>query len=212
MKFKKESNTIEGFQHHETVSIGLIADTHMPGTIANLWPGVYAAFQGVDCILHAGDLHVAGVIDELEQIAPTYVAEGNGDVDVVHPRLAETWLGDFGGHTIGMVHRFPTPRRASPEKLAKKASQFFVGDHPAIIIYGHTHLAELHEVESCLYINPGSATLPNNQSTRLGTIGRLDISAREVRVVLSQLTDSGLETVGSWVVAKIKKCVDARTD
>ena len=64
-----------------TLRVGLIADTHMPGTIATLWPQVYDAFRGTDLILHAGDLHVADVIDELETLAPTFVCCGNGDLD-----------------------------------------------------------------------------------------------------------------------------------
>jgi len=37
--------------------IGLISDTHMPGALKTLWPGVFDFFSGCDAILHAGDLH-----------------------------------------------------------------------------------------------------------------------------------------------------------
>ena len=37
--------------------IGLISDTHIPEARAELWPQVYAAFEGVDAILHGGDIH-----------------------------------------------------------------------------------------------------------------------------------------------------------
>ena len=36
--------------------IGLIADTHVPGTIKTLWPQIVEAFSDCDHILHAGDL------------------------------------------------------------------------------------------------------------------------------------------------------------
>jgi len=49
--------------------IGLIADTHMPGSIEALWPQAYDAFREVDAILHAGDLHTLDVVDELNQLA-----------------------------------------------------------------------------------------------------------------------------------------------
>ena len=46
----------------------------MPGSIEALWPQAYDAFREVDAILHAGDLHTLDVVDELNQLAPTYVA------------------------------------------------------------------------------------------------------------------------------------------
>lgn len=181
------------FAVRESLRIGLIADTHMPGTIADLWPQVHAAFEGVDGILHAGDLHTAAVIDELEQMAPTWVACGNGDLDVVHPRLQDVWLADLAGSVVGMVHRFPTPARASAAKLAKKRRGHFGDADPVVVIYGHTHLAEVHALDECLYINPGSATLPNNQSTRLGTLGLLHLQPGRREVELFQITETGLD-------------------
>lgn len=171
----------------------------MPGTIASLWPQVHEAFADVDCILHAGDLHVVDVIEELETIAPTYVSTGNGDVDVEHHRLQETWEGVLAGIPVGVVHHFPTPARASQERLAKKLGRAFPQFDPRIVIYGHTHLAELHEVEGRIFVNPGSATLPNNQSTRLGTLGILEIKRSGVSIELRQLTEQGTETIEQLV-------------
>jgi putative phosphoesterase len=169
----------------------------MPGTIANLWPQVYQGFAGVDCILHAGDLHVADVIDELETIAPTFVCAGNGDLDVHHHRLKDQWLGHLAGIPVGLIHRFPTPRRADASRLQKKIDQHFGGGDPRVVIYGHTHLAELHQVAGRTYINPGSPTLPNNQSTRHGTVGFMEITATRVHVELHQITERGLELIQS---------------
>ena len=169
----------------------------MPGTIEKLWRQVHDAFQDVDCILHAGDLHVTDVIDELETIAPTFVSEGNGDLDVRHHRLQETWVGQFAGCEVAMVHRFPTPRRANEAKLEKNIDRYFSEASPSVVVYGHTHLAEAHTVGSRLYINPGSATLPNNQSTRLGTIGILEIEPERTEVMLYQLGEPHLELLST---------------
>ena len=172
--------------------VGLIADTHMPGTIKELWPEVHEGFSNVDCILHAGDLHVPEVIDQLDELAPTFVCRGNGDRGVDHHKLKEHWVGSLAGVQVGMIHKFPTPQRASPELLEQKVAGFFPGADPEIVIYGHTHLAEVHRVQSRLYINPGSPTLPNNQSTRRGTVGFLTISTRAITVELFQIGEPGL--------------------
>ena len=63
------------------------------------------------------------------------------------------------------------------------------------MVYGHTHLAEVHLSAGRLFVNPGSPTLPNNQSTRYGTIGRMAISNTHVAVELLQITAHGLETI-----------------
>ena len=134
------------FSRAPSLRIGLIADTHMPGTIAALWPQVYDAFADVDCILHAGDLHVSDVIDELEDLAPTYVCYGNGDINVEHPKLQDLWLGSLAGVAVGLVHKFPTPRRADEARLQRMLDQIFAEESPDVVIYGHTHRAEVHAV------------------------------------------------------------------
>lgn len=167
----------------------------MPGSIQQLWPQVYEAFAGVDCILHAGDLHVSEVIDELECLAPTYVCYGNGDVDVDHPKLQDQWLGSMAGVDIGLVHKFPTPRRADESRLQRKVDQVFRDGDPDVVIYGHTHRAEVHAVAGRVYVNPGSPTLPNNQSTRHGTVGFLEISDGSIAVELFQIQQQGLSLI-----------------
>ena len=59
--------------------IGLISDTHIPESRKDLWPQVFEAFQGVDMIMHAGDVHEFYVLDELERVAPVISARGNGE-------------------------------------------------------------------------------------------------------------------------------------
>ena len=56
--------------------IGLIANTHMPGALESLWPQVIEAFASVDYILHAGDLHVPQVIDDLASLVSKLRDEG----------------------------------------------------------------------------------------------------------------------------------------
>lgn len=178
------------------MKLGLIADTHMPGSVKELWPQVFEAFHDVDAILHAGDLHTLEIVDRLGEIAPTYVAAGNGDVGIVDERLQDTWALNFHGFSIGMIHRFPSPTRRSGQDLKAYAARHFGGQLPEILIYGHTHLESIHHVDDLLCINPGSPTLPQNQSLRLGTIGTLELSANSAIATILQLTDHGVATHG----------------
>jgi putative phosphoesterase len=178
------------------VRIGLIADTHMPGSIRDLWPQIPEAFAGVDRILHAGDLHTSDVIDQLETIAPTYVARGNGDLGVEDHRIQDTWIFEFDSVTVAMVHRFPTPKRKSSEFIVAHAERTFPGANPDVVIYGHTHRDEIHQLDDLLCVNPGSPTLPRNQDLRLGTIGVLELSNGRARAELFQLTATGVVPLG----------------
>ena len=61
------------------MKIGLISDTHIPDRLSLLPENVIKAFEGVDLILHAGDVTDYEVIEKLEKIAPVLAVEGNMD-------------------------------------------------------------------------------------------------------------------------------------
>ncbi len=174
------------------MKIGLISDTHMPGTIKALWPQVFEAFEGVDAILHAGDLHTLEIVDRLSELAPTWVAAGNGDVGITDERLRDTWMLPFEDLHIGMIHQFPSPVRKSGQYLSDYVDRHFVAP-PHVMIYGHTHLESIHHVDNLICINPGSPTLPQNQSLRFGTIGLLDITGSTLTATILQLSDQGIQ-------------------
>ena len=54
--------------------IGVVSDTH-----GYLNPRVPELLQGVNHILHAGDIGDGGIIEALAQIAPITVVRGNND-------------------------------------------------------------------------------------------------------------------------------------
>ncbi len=176
--------------------IGLISDSHISKR-GQLWPQVFDAFDGVDAILHAGDLWSLALIDELEEVAPVQVARGNGDLGLEHPRLHEQCVFDFGGTTIAMLHDFPSPAWRGAEVVLERARKRFPEASPDVIVYGHTHIEEIHQLNGLLCVNPGSPTLPHNKSLRLGTIGFLTIEGGAARAELWQLTDTGIEPIGA---------------
>jgi putative phosphoesterase len=174
--------------------IGLISDTHIPEACADLWPQVRAAFRGVDLILHAGDVYDLRVIDELNDVAPINVARGNGDDGsggrVLQPddaRLRDVWTLELGGVTIGMTHTVYIPR------LAQALNRLFPARRPEVLVYGDTHVEAIDAIDGVLCVNPGSATLPHNLTTQLGTIGFLEIQEGEPSASIWQLTEDGIE-------------------
>jgi uncharacterized protein len=162
--------------------IGLISDTHIPVAMKELWPQVYTAFEGVDLIMHGGDLLITDVIDWLEEIAPVIAVEGNGDyggwersIKPTDPRLGESkvFVHDSGVR-VGLVHDFQMPEHPPLRTMEGQMTHFF-GGPVDVIVRGSTHQAEITTVKGVLIVCPGSPTFPNHATTRLGTIGFLDI-------------------------------------
>jgi len=174
--------------------IGLISDSHISKR-GQLWRQVFDAFDGVDAILHAGDLYAPALMDELEEIAPLQVVRGNGDFGLTDARLHDQCVVQFDGVTVAMLHDFPSPGRWPAEVIAERARRKFPDASLDVLVYGHTHIEEVHRVGNLLCVNPGSPTLPYNKSMRLGTIGFLTITDDQASAELCQLTQTGIEPI-----------------
>ena len=128
------------------IKIGLISDTH-----GWLDPGLADLFEGVDMIIHAGDIGHQDVVDQLKAIAPTHAVKGNidgGDLRF----LPENLTVQVGPQTIGCRHIGGSPKRPN------KATRLFMAeDNLDIIIVGHSHIPIVTKIHGTLWINPGAA-------------------------------------------------------
>ena len=81
----------------------MVADSHVGEFIDALPEAALAALDGCDLILHAGDLSVPSVLDDLGRIAPVVAVRGDHD-RLGGLALPETAVVAIGGHRIGLVH------------------------------------------------------------------------------------------------------------
>lgn len=166
--------------------IGLLTDTHLPGEQRELWPEVRSAFEGVDLILHGGDIVMPSVLDWLEELAPTLAARGNNDLGWDDPRMQDVqWL-DVEGYRIAMVHDME-PEERPIDELTRR---YLGGERADIIVTGHTHLERIDYRDGVLQINSGSPIHPHLWSTRLGTVGMLEIERGSVVARVTKLGES----------------------
>lgn len=152
-----------------TKTIGLISDTHVPKRAMCIPKRVFEIFEKVDYIIHAGDLVELAVVDELEQIAPVLAVHGNMDgieVAAAFPRLNSMKMFNW---KIGVVHE-PNVLYGS-NKMQEIAEQNGFN----VIVYGHTHIANIKWEDKVLYINPGSPTDPSSLTDK-PTVGLLKIT------------------------------------
>lgn len=178
--------------------IGLVSDTHFPEAGA-LWPQVFAAFQDVDVILHGGDVHDLALIDELEAIAPTFVARGNGEdgsggrpVQPEHALVRPSWLLSLGGLCVGLTHDIPVPPEPPHDTIERGLQRAFGSIVPDVVVYGDTHVEHVEQYGPTLLVNPGSPTFPHNLQRQLGTIGFLEIHDGVPTAEICQITESGI--------------------
>lgn len=139
-----------------TKTIGLISDTHIPSRAKSLPRTVFTSFENVDYIIHAGDLVELSVIDELEQIAPVLAVHGNMDgpeISNILPNLNSLKIFD---RKIGVIHDPDTLSGMDKMRELTKENGFDV------LVYGHTHNANIKWEGNILYINPGSPTNPSS--------------------------------------------------
>lgn len=165
--------------------IGLVADTHVPRDAKRLPPHVKVALDGVDLILHAGDIYLSTVLDELEAIAPVMAARGNGDRDLSDPRVKDYLVLDLAGFKVGLTHIF---YREMPLSSLDKATEREFGRPVDVIVSGDTHVAGVERCQGLLMVNPGSPTLPNGRF-ELGTVGLLEVVEGRVSARIVQLSE-----------------------
>jgi len=168
------------------MKIGIISDTHLPNKLFGAWDVILAKLQGVDLILHAGDIQSIGVLNSLETIAPVIAALGNNDTGPLEqdPRVKPTQVIEIEGWTIGLIHDLEPEDRPIEQLVANH-----FGTHLDIVISGHTHWEKLELRNGIIHINPGSPNLPHNYSHRLGIVGIVDIKGTHLNAELVHLGD-----------------------
>ena len=134
--------------------IGVISDTHIPRRSKGGLPQeVKNGLQGVDMILHAGDILEESVLKDLEQIAPVYAVYGNCDPASLREKLPMKRVVEYKGFKIGMCHgNSPISGRIG------KLLDTFAADEVDAIVYGHSHKPHNDRINDILIFNPGSPT------------------------------------------------------
>ena len=139
--------------------VGIISDTH-----GLLRPEAEKALQGVQLIVHAGDVGSPEILTRLKAIAPVFAVRGNVDTEPWAQALPLTTVVEAGGASLYVLHNL------RELDLRPEVAKF------DFVISGHTHQADYAERNGVSYLNPGSAgpkrfTLPV-------TLALLDLSAK----------------------------------
>lgn len=183
------------------MKIGVISDTH---GIVSAWDKAMALFDGVDIILHAGDVlyHPPRVgctakydIPELVErmnasSVPIVIARGNCDSEVYEellkfPVLSPYAFVDLDGLRIIVEHG----HNLSKDKMSALAEKY----HADVFVTGHTHIPVIERIGSAVHLNPGSPSHPKLEIDGVSVPTVAIITDGKVKVVR---LDNGEEIMG----------------
>lgn len=158
--------------------IGVISDTHYPTRLPELpYAAIAQALQGVQQIVHLGDIESQPVLEELSRIAP--VSAVMGDDDTI--RLPRKRILEAEGVRIGLIHgqRSVWTERIRPflrQALGKSVDawngmqadllEWFRDDHVQAILFGHWHRTYSAWHDGILLFNPGAVYAMTLESLR----------------------------------------------
>ena len=166
----------------ERVRVGVVADTHCPEFLERLPTRLLELLEGVDLILHAGDVSSQETLAELSRIAPVEAVLGDHDQALNLPRRR---LVEVGGKRIGLLHGDRSRLFEEPATFAGTISLGYwwpkAGLHNWLrnafpdadaVVYGHTHRAEARRHAGALLFNPGAVyqVTPAEARRRLGRV------------------------------------------
>jgi putative phosphoesterase len=147
------------------VKIGVISDTHN-----FLDPRIAEMFEGVEHILHAGDVGDTTIIAELEAIAPVTAVYGNTDMGLP---FKETEVTELAGRKF-LVHHI-----VNPFALADRLKERIAHERPDMVVFGHTHKKFCETVGGILFFNPGYSGKPKHGAER--SVAIFHCNAKEIR-------------------------------
>ncbi|HKV88992.1 MAG TPA: metallophosphoesterase family protein [Candidatus Dormibacteraeota bacterium] len=149
-----------------TTRIGVLSDTHCPEFMPRLPASLARVFDGVQLILHAGDINAAGTLDELRRIAPVEAVRGDHDRALQQLPLVRELV--IEGKRVVLVHGDRGRWIEEPHTLLWTLSLGYFSPHSGlpralrrrfpdadVIVYGHTHRPRIDTLDGVLVFNPG---------------------------------------------------------
>jgi hypothetical protein len=148
--------------------VAVLSDTHAPRYWKSCPPAVARVLEHVEVILHAGDVCIPDVLDELSGWAPVHAVRGNNDgPDVAGWGAPDTLTLELAGLPVAMVHDSGA-RIGRPARLRRRFPD------AGLVVFGHSHIPLNEEHDGQRIFNPGSPTDKRRQPR--GTVGLLLIS------------------------------------
>lgn len=198
----------------------MVADSHVGEYLERIPDEALEALVGCDLILHAGDLSVPSVLDELAAIAPVVAVRGDHD-RLGDLQLPGTAIVSVAGMRIGLTHghrhKLTDGAVIALNVLAGRRTGWSAGLERSLarrvgpvdcLVFGHWHEPRTRQVGDTLCFSPGAlcpwgnleGTAPPRQGLRgIGDRGvrryrwQLGPDAMRPRIGMLQIDAGGIE-------------------
>jgi uncharacterized protein len=158
------------------MKVAVVSDTH--GHVRNTLLAIERiSGEGVDVVLHCGDVGSAGILPLFSEW-PLHFVLGNVDHDVASLRLAAREFGqschdrfadlDLEGVRIAMLHGDD----------GRRLRETVEGQEYDLVCYGHTHCREHHREGTTTVLNPGAL-----YRARPHTLAIVELPGIDVRII-----------------------------
>jgi hypothetical protein len=149
-----------------TTRVGVVADTHCPEFLDKLPNRLFEVLEGVDLVIHAGDVNSEETLAALGRLARVEAVRGDHDqslealpasrevtiegkrIVIVHGDRSR-WLEEPNTLLWTLSLGYFRPHRGLPRALRRRFP------HAGAIVYGHTHRARVETIDGVLTFNPG---------------------------------------------------------
>lgn len=164
------------------IRIAALADTHWKGDDA-VPHSVLEQLEGMDVVLHAGDIKCEKVMKALRKgERQVYAVRGNNfEWDLAD--LPDVRVESFDGFKIGVVHDLGSLEAFA---VGKKHPEEVFGKPVQMVVFGQTHHPFFDILHGVPFVNPGSAT-DNDHRGEPGTMAIMEVNGNLQRVSFVKL-------------------------
>jgi len=149
-----------------TTRVAVVADTHCPEFLERLPDRLFEVLDGVDLVLHAGDINSELTLAALGRLARVEAVKGDHDgslanlpasrevtvegkrIVVVHGQRSR-WIEEPSTLLWTLSLGYFRPKRGLQRALRRRFPQ------ADAIVYGHTHRSQAETIKGVLLFNPG---------------------------------------------------------
>lgn len=164
--------------------VGLLSDTHIPRRLKRMPRAALEALDGVDLILHAGDVDDPTALEPLRALAPVYAVRGNVHIQdfsdggaalpaVVKLQIAGHCVVLTHGHQPGALGFFLKgldvlaqsvrlmDKGQTNWRIARRLARLY--PEADVIVFGHSHRAHVEWIGGQLLVNPGAVCATSSE-------------------------------------------------
>jgi putative phosphoesterase len=155
--------------------IGLIADTHMPQRWPSLPTTLFPVLDGVDLLLHSGDVGQLWVLDQLSSIAPVIAVHGNDETAEAQTHLPAQQVLTIAGQRILLWHSHYADREMELalrrvdtwRRILNRSAEQARAAGAQMVVMGHLHVPFCIRHAGIWIINPGAIASGNYQTRQV---------------------------------------------